>query len=106
MKSMRLAIWMGPPRPERSSRPGAWRSGRACGWRSGGVLPGGTLAPPGAVAKSGPGRCQGDRLGARCGALHHPEEARMSRRRAWGIAVLLLMAVLAGSVAVAAPPKD
>ena len=30
----------------------------------------------------------------------------MSRRRAWGIAVLLLMAVLAGSVAVAAPPKD
>jgi peptide/nickel transport system substrate-binding protein len=30
----------------------------------------------------------------------------MSRRRAWGIGVLLLMAVLVGSVAVAAPPKD
>src|SRR5690348_17515704 len=30
----------------------------------------------------------------------------MSRRRAWGIGVLLLLAVLVGSVAVAAPPKD
>src|SRR5690348_17942982 len=63
------------------------------------VLPGRILAPPRAVAKRGP-------LGQDAEHFTLPEEARMSRRRAWGIGVLLLLAVLVGSVAVAAPPKD
>src|SRR6266478_231864 len=71
----------------KSIRLAIWRSSQA-----------GILAPRRAVAKP-------RALGQDAGHFTIPEEARMSRRRAWGMG-LGLVAVLLVSVAVAAPPKD
>jgi peptide/nickel transport system substrate-binding protein len=56
------------------------------------------LAPARPVAKP-------EAMGQDAGHFTLPEEARMSRRRAWTMG-LALVAVLLGSVAVAAPPRD
>src|SRR6267378_3290737 len=71
----------------KSIRLAIWRSSQA-----------GILAPRRAVAKP-------RWLGQDAEHFTIPEEARMSRRRAWGMG-LGLVAVLLVSVAVAAPPKD